>query len=160
MPSIEGQFDVYCNTGCSIPVTFNSSDFVRPPEPYSTMLGGIAGGAEVVGKGTIEWHFQDDEGTERTIRTEAYYVPSLTVRLLSPQRYFYDVENAAYFERMISNSISAEQQLELTKFEDVSADVSTANNGCLLWMALAEVNILTSEATVKLLIIPLIIPIC
>ena len=48
----------------------------------------LSGSTKVVGKGLVEWEIQDLWGVSYVIQTEAYYIPTATIRLFSPQTYF------------------------------------------------------------------------
>jgi hypothetical protein len=81
---------VIFDTGASLAITPELSDFVSPPKPLARpmKLGGMANGIEIQGIEIIAWTFTAKYGTEVQIRTEAYYVPEAKQRLLSPQRLF------------------------------------------------------------------------
>jgi hypothetical protein len=78
------------DTGASIAIMIELSDFVSPPKPLARpmKLGGMANGIEIKGIGKIYWTFTAKDGTEVQIRTEAYYVPEANQRLLSPRHLF------------------------------------------------------------------------
>jgi hypothetical protein len=78
------------DTGASLAITPELSDFVSPPKPLARpmKLGGMANGIEIKGIGIITWTFTAKDGTEGQIGTESYYVPEAKQRLLSPQRLF------------------------------------------------------------------------
>jgi hypothetical protein len=79
---------VIFNTGASLAITPELSDFLLPPKPLARpmKLGGMAIGIEIKGIGIIAWTFTAKDVTEVQVRTEAYYVPEANQRLLSPQR--------------------------------------------------------------------------
>ena len=81
---------VVIDTGASYSLTPFKEDFVGPlnttTEFYS--LQGLSSKAAVCGEGTVEWSIQDIYGITRTVRTKAYFVPSATIRLFSPQTFF------------------------------------------------------------------------
>jgi hypothetical protein len=81
---------VLFDTGASLAITPELSDFVSPPKQLARpmKLGGMANGIEIKGIGIIDWTFTAKDGTEVQIRTEAYHVPEANQRLLSPQRLF------------------------------------------------------------------------
>jgi hypothetical protein len=82
------------DTGATIAVTPYEDDFISWHEPCCKLtLRGINSDCEVKGFGEVEWTLYDDNGIKRKIRTTAYWVPSATVRLFSPQAYFNQVEN-------------------------------------------------------------------
>ena len=80
---------IIIDTGASFSVTPMLSDFVSDiqPSPIGS-LQSLDAPIQVHGKGTIEWEVQDKNGTVRTIRTNALYIPTASVRLFSPQCYF------------------------------------------------------------------------
>jgi hypothetical protein len=51
-------------------------------------LGGMANGISIEGYGIVYWTFQQQDGKQLTLKTQAYYVSKATSRLLSPQRLF------------------------------------------------------------------------
>ncbi|MGH7974568.1 MAG: GAG-pre-integrase domain-containing protein, partial [bacterium] len=85
--SSEAGFPVIFDTGSTKTVSPNKLDFlgdIRAP-PIKTVLKGISKGLPVEGIGTVQWNFIDDDGKACHIRTEAYYVPEISLRLFSPQ---------------------------------------------------------------------------
>lgn len=88
---IESKYDlpVVIDTGASTYITPAVDDFVGPLESTSLHeIRGIAGSTRVVGKGTVEWTIRDYWNVVRVIRTTAYYLPDIPIRLFSPQAYF------------------------------------------------------------------------
>ena len=80
---------VVIDTGASMSITPNLSDFVTPLHACKiTELNGLSHKSPVLGEGKVEWTVRDVFGSVRTIQTMAYYVPSASIRLLSPQTYF------------------------------------------------------------------------
>jgi hypothetical protein len=65
-------------------------DFVNAPTPLNrpTTLVGMENDLEIKGIGTVVWTFDANDGTEIQIRTQAYWVPGATARLLSPQKLY------------------------------------------------------------------------
>jgi hypothetical protein len=55
-------------------------------------LGGMANWISIEGYGKVYWTFQQQDGKQLTLKTQAYYEPKATSYLLSPQRLF-DKEN-------------------------------------------------------------------
>ena len=49
---------------------------------------GIAKDLQIEGTGNIEWNFQYDNDMIQTVRTQGYYIPDMTVWLLSPRSLF------------------------------------------------------------------------
>jgi hypothetical protein len=62
----------------------------------TTKLHGLAASADVMGVGIICWTLRDDKGHRRVIKTQAYYVPTAHVRLLSLQHYFHEQASGCY----------------------------------------------------------------
>jgi hypothetical protein len=81
---------IILDTGASLAITPDLSDFVEPPKPLarSMRLGGMANSIEIAVMGIIAWTFTVKDGIEVQIRTEAYHLPSAKQILLSPQRLF------------------------------------------------------------------------
>jgi hypothetical protein len=81
---------VIFDTGASLAITLELSDFVSPPKPLARLmkLGGMENGIKIKGIGIIAWTLTATYGTEFQICTQAYYVPEANHRLLSPQRLF------------------------------------------------------------------------
>ena len=70
-------------TSCMTP---DKSDFIDKPKQVTVRVKGIAGKLAAAYKGTVMWQIQDDQGGVHKMRIpNAYYVPSLPLRLLSPQ---------------------------------------------------------------------------
>lgn len=85
---------IVINTGASISVTPNLSNFIGPLDKSEIdNLGGLSGGTAVSGKGTVKWTIRDYYGRIATIKTTAYYVPNGNIRLMSPQTYFQEQED-------------------------------------------------------------------
>jgi hypothetical protein len=65
---------VIFDTGVSLVITPNLSDFVLPSKPLSRpmRLGGMVNGIEIAGIGIVAWNFTVKDGTEVKIRTESY----------------------------------------------------------------------------------------
>ena len=85
-----GDFVNIIDTGCSNGATGDEQDFVpgslRPlSEPV--MMDGIAGGLVISQKGNIRCQVITTKGTIRSMEYDAYLVPGLKCRLLSPQRF-------------------------------------------------------------------------
>ena len=85
---------VVLDTGASFSLTPFKSDFVGTLRRSEiSTLKGLSSTTTVEGIGTVEWTIRDVFGLVRTIRVSAYYVPSATVRLFSPQVYFQENNN-------------------------------------------------------------------
>jgi hypothetical protein len=80
---------IVIDTGASVSLTPNHSDFVGPiRETDISEMQGLSSTSKVAGKGKVKWTVRDLFGRTKTIFTEAYYVPDVTIRLFSPQVYF------------------------------------------------------------------------
>ena len=81
---------VIFDTGASLAITFDKSDFDGPlTVPKGDLrLGGMANGLKIEGLGPVTWTFSKGDGSEISVRGMAYYVPQAKARLLSPQRLF------------------------------------------------------------------------
>ena len=85
------ELPIVIDTGASCSLTPIHSDFIGTIEPANIpSLNNISGKTTVVGQGQIEWKIQDVNGVVKPINTTAYYVPSATIRLFSPQVYIAD----------------------------------------------------------------------
>ena len=83
------ELPIVIDTGASLSLTPTLSDFIGDIKPCKLKeLTGLSTKTSVVGVGTVEWTICDLFGVVRTLRTTAYYVPSATIRLFSPQSYF------------------------------------------------------------------------
>jgi hypothetical protein len=86
---------IIIDTGASISITPNISDFVGPIRPPSIdRLQGLGDGdgCQVDGEGTIEWQIRDVVGTMRILRTSGYLAKTAPIRLFSSQTYFKEKE--------------------------------------------------------------------
>jgi len=97
----EGEFEVVFDSGASNLVSPDPNDFVGGIDgierfPARKCMQGIAADVPIEGVGIIEWHFVDNAGILRTIKGRGYYMPSLNMRLCSPQRYFQDEGGGSY----------------------------------------------------------------
>ncbi len=81
----EHRFPVIWDSGTSISISPNKSDFVGPPKsaPIDIRLQGIAKGLNINGSGHIAWSFVDNKGMLQTLKVPAYFVPAAAVCLLS-----------------------------------------------------------------------------
>ena len=68
---------VIFNTGASLVISFDKSDFDGPIKPSEgdLRLGGMAGGLKIEGYGPVTWGFANKDGSEIQIWTQCYYVP-------------------------------------------------------------------------------------
>ena len=84
---------VVFDTGCSFSVTPFESDFVTDIEPTEVKeLVGLTDKVMIQGVGTVEWPIRDVFGQIGVLRMEAYYVPTASIRLCSPQQYLAENE--------------------------------------------------------------------
>jgi hypothetical protein len=82
----EAKMSIIWDSGASISLTFDRSDFVGPMKPAGllTRLQGIAKGLRIEGQGQhVLWPMLDTTGQLCLIKVPAFYVPKCTVRLLS-----------------------------------------------------------------------------
>ena len=76
------------DSGASLSISPDKTDFVGHIQPLDLTLGGMARGMKIAGKGTVEWTFTTTNRTTLTVKTLCYYVPECKTRLLSPQQLF------------------------------------------------------------------------
>ena len=80
---------IVIDSGASLSLTPFKHDFVNPPEKSKLKeLNNVSSTTKVEGEGMVAWKIIDFYGVLHTIRTRAYYVPSASIRLFSPQRLF------------------------------------------------------------------------
>jgi hypothetical protein len=85
----ENCYPILIDTDASVSVTPILTDLNGPLRPCATAnLQGLSGTMEVIGEGTVEWMVRDMFRNKRWIIMKAYYVPSASHRLFSPQTYF------------------------------------------------------------------------
>jgi hypothetical protein len=90
----DSQLPIVIDTGASISLTPNKSDFVSEITTSTTEeMKGISDSVKIEGLGWVEWQIRDVFGRVQLVRTQAYYVPVANIRLFSPQTYF--MENNA-----------------------------------------------------------------
>ena len=90
------ELPIVIDTGASCSITPTIKDFDGKLQKSSISgLNQVTGTASIVGQGNITWTIEDLEGTVRDIRTSAYYVPSASIRLFSPQVYIKDNNKAS-----------------------------------------------------------------
>jgi len=86
--SIDTELPIVIDTGASCSITPVIEDFTRKLQsPDITDLNQLTGQAKVIGQGPITWQVEDVNGIQRSIDTTAYYAPSASIRLFSPQVY-------------------------------------------------------------------------
>ena len=86
----ETSFPIVIDSGATESVLY-IKDPIRP-SPYHQMKG-LAKTLDITGKGTTQWNINDDIREVTTIKTEAYYVPGMTMCLLSPKAYFHHIQH-------------------------------------------------------------------
>lgn len=80
---------IVIDTGASRSLSPRREDFIEGSfTPLSKSLEGISEKTSIEGKGLVNWKVTDMYGKVGFIVTEAYYVPSATIRLYSPQFHF------------------------------------------------------------------------
>ena len=79
---------IVIDTGASLSITPTAIDFTQEIVAFlCTSLNQLSGKTVVVGKGLIKWDIEEVTGVRRQLMTHAYYVPTATIRLFSPQAY-------------------------------------------------------------------------
>ena len=89
----KGGFNVVFDPGTTKPVSFNKDNFIgelRPSPIQPLLMRGISQGWHVAGIGMLAWHFLDDAGNVQVLKTQGYYIPKLSLCLLSPQAYSHE----------------------------------------------------------------------
>ena len=77
-------FKLIWDSGASICVTFDRSDFITFSPTSLQSVKGIGGKqCKISGKGKVRWNVTDETGRARILDIEAVYVPSCNTRLLS-----------------------------------------------------------------------------
>ena len=80
---------IVIDTGASRSLSPRREDFIDESfVPLSSSLEGISEKTAISGKGLVRWKVTDMNGKIGMVITEAYYVPSATIRLYSPQFHF------------------------------------------------------------------------
>ena len=85
--SDKSSLPIVIDTGASNSVTPNRSDFTTF-SAVSSSISGLNSTAQVRGEGTIRWKIVDENGDVATLETFGYYVPTINIRLYSPQSHF------------------------------------------------------------------------
>ena len=74
------ELPIIIDTGASQSISPIPTDFDGPiVAPDVSSLNQVNGTAAIAGFGTVAWHVEDYEGTQRCIRTKACYVPEASV---------------------------------------------------------------------------------
>ena len=79
----ENSFLIIWDSGASVAVTFQKSDFVNFQKCSTTVQGVGNANNAVKGKGQVLWSIHDSKGMLRHLKLDAYYIPSCKVRLIS-----------------------------------------------------------------------------
>ena len=80
----DSKFLVIWDTGASISISPNKSDFTKLNKCKNKSLLGISRGLKIEGEGIVTWCLTDETGVVRSFDIPALYVPSCNVRLLRP----------------------------------------------------------------------------
>ena len=81
-------FGILLDTGCSVATTGFKQDFCRQlAYGHFKIIKTTNGMAEIKGFGMVHWETMDAKGNMVLIKVPAYYVPTVELRLLSPQDY-------------------------------------------------------------------------
>ena len=85
--SEKSHLPIVIDTGASRSISPCRADFVSF-QKYSSKIEGIGSSTEVAGKGLVKWKITDQHDKTKEIITFAYYIPSASIRLYSPQAHF------------------------------------------------------------------------
>ena len=85
--SEQSHLPIVIDTGASRSITPRREDFISF-EKYSSKIEGIGSSTKVAGKGYVRWKITDQHDRTNEIVTFAYYIPSASIRLYSPQSHF------------------------------------------------------------------------
>ena len=83
----EASMPIVIDTGASRSISPHKSDFIEFRN-HSMDIGTINASSKVEGTGIIRWKVTDQNNVTSTIETAAYYIPSASIRLYSPQYHF------------------------------------------------------------------------
>ena len=92
--SEKSHLPIVIDTGASRSISPRKEDFISF-ERYSSKIEGIGSSTEVAGKGYVKWKSTDQHNKTREIVTFAYYIPSASIRLYSPQSHFADSKSGS-----------------------------------------------------------------
>ena len=134
-------FPIIFDSGASLAITFDRSDFVGPIRPLSSHLGGLASGLAIKGIGTVYWKFRTEKSV-LTVVASAYYVPDAKQRLISPQRLFNSKQG-------VSGSFIVKETNSVLVFDGVGKLIIEYDSGNNLPTALAK-NKVPGKAEVNL----------
>lgn len=80
---------IVIDTGASRSLSPRRDDFLEGSfTPLSSSLEGVSEKTSIEGKGLVSWEVTDMHGKIGVVVTEAYYVPTASIRLYSPQFHF------------------------------------------------------------------------
>ena len=95
LSSLTSELPIIIDTGALCSLTPTPSNFDGPLSKSDIKgLSQVNGEAAVFGTGTVTWNVEDTAGVRCSISTKAYYVPSSSVHLFSPQVYIGDNDKA------------------------------------------------------------------
>ena len=80
---------IVIDTGASRSISPHRSDFIEF-RPHHMDIGTINASSKVEGAGIVHWKVTDQNGATSVIETAAYYIPSASIRLYSPQYHFHE----------------------------------------------------------------------
>ena len=83
----EDSMPIVIDTGASRSISPHRSDFIEF-RPHHMDIGTINASSKVEGAGIVRWKVTDQNGLTSVIETAAYYIPSASIRLYSPQYHF------------------------------------------------------------------------
>ena len=106
-----GDSPIVFDSGCTIAVTPHLEKFVGKMSKVKNEMTGILSTAKVEGEGNVNWTFYDDYGAIKHVTVKACYIPSITVRLFSPQHYFKQ-EKSGILGRIINDAYSHLRQVK------------------------------------------------
>ena len=90
-------FQLIVDSGCTLSSTPDPLDFIPgtlQPLIHPVRMDGIAGGLTVTKSGTVRYEIIDDRGDVHPLEMQAYYLPQLKTRLLSPQAFLKSNESS------------------------------------------------------------------
>ena len=83
----EASMPIVIDTGASRSISPHKSDFIEF-RSHQMDIGTISSSSKVEGAGIVRWNVTDQNGVTSVIETAAYYIPSASIRLYSPQYHF------------------------------------------------------------------------
>ena len=94
----EYQLPIIFDSGCSVSVSLYKKDFgyTLTMTTEAKTMQGLGATVQVQGEGKVRWIFKYDYGVSQEVDIKAYYIPTSSVRLFSPQSYFIQ-ESAGWF---------------------------------------------------------------